>query len=87
MTPAQFPINQRGAQMCIDIIDLGKSCGNTRRRLNITQKDVAGELNYSVSSISAFERGENNNAVILAWYVLHGFDVTRWYNEQNKDRL
>lgn len=71
--------------MCIDIIDLGKSCGNIRRRLNITQKDVARELSYSVSSISAFERGENNNAVILAWYVLHGFDLKRWYNGKNQN--
>lgn len=73
--------------MCIDVIDLGKACRHVRKRLHITQMEVAKELSYSISSISAFERGENNNAIILVWYVLHGFDLKGWYNGQNKDRV
>lgn len=66
--------------MCVDIANLGESCRRLRKNIHKTQKEVAKDLSYSVSSVSAFERGENNNAIILAWYCLNGFDVKRWYN-------
>lgn len=37
--------------------------------------EVAFETGYSPSSISNFERGSNNNALILSWYLRHGMKL------------
>ncbi len=55
-----------------DLTKIGKKCRNFRKSIRKTQKDVANELNYSVASVSAFERGCNNNAIILLWYIEKG---------------
>lgn len=46
-------------------------------KTNATQSDIARELRYVKSNISAFECGRNNNADILLWYIMHGLDIRR----------
>lgn len=53
---------------------IGRAASNWRRENGITQLDVAIELETTFTNISAFERGANDSAMILLWYVLHGFD-------------
>lgn len=52
-------------------------CGDLCRKyrqevLNLTQTDVANDLNYSQENISAFENGRNSNNIIFMWYVKQG---------------
>lgn len=54
-----------------------KVCGYMCRKyrqdiLNITQEQVAKELDYSQENISAFENGRNSNNIIFMWYVRNG---------------
>lgn len=51
---------------------IGCECKRLRRSLNITQQMVADETGYTSKSISAFENGRVNNALILLWYIKHG---------------
>ena len=53
---------------------IGRAAGYWRREIGIKQLDIAIELGTSLTNISAFERGANDSATILLWYVLHGFD-------------
>lgn len=55
---------------------IGIECKKLRESLNITQKQVADELGYSVKTISAFENGRNNNINILMWYLKRGLEVS-----------
>lgn len=43
-------------------------CKRARRAHGMTQLDVANDTGYSVTNISEFERGRNNNALLLSWY-------------------
>jgi predicted transcriptional regulator len=57
--------------------DAYKVCGGLCRKyrqeiLNITQEQVAKELDYSQENISAFENGRNSNNIIFMWYVRNG---------------
>ena len=57
--------------------DVYKVCGDMCRKfrqdvLNITQEQVAKELDYSQENISAFENGRNSNNIIFMWYVRNG---------------
>lgn len=53
---------------------IGRAAGDWRREHGIKQLDIAIELDTTFSNISAFERGTNDSATILLWYLLHGFD-------------
>lgn len=53
---------------------IGHAAGEWRREHGITQLYIAIELGTTFTNISAFERGVNDSATILLWYVLHGFD-------------
>lgn len=53
---------------------IGKKCKVFRKRLGIKQKQVATETGYGVKSVSAFENGRLNNALILLWYFSRGLD-------------
>lgn len=59
------------------LIEIGSTCKAFREKLNITQLQVAAELNCSKENISAFETGRNNSATIFAWYVEHGLFLDR----------
>lgn len=52
---------------------IGQQCRTLRKKLGLKQSDVAVEIGCSKENISAFECGRNNNALILAWYIAHGF--------------
>ena len=53
---------------------IGKKCKVFRKRLGIKQKQVAHETGYGIKSVSAFENGRLNNALILLWYFSRGLD-------------
>ena len=59
----------------MDNKDLGRLCKQYRERLCKTQSDVAADVGYSKETVSAFETGRNNNAIIFCWYVRHGFKL------------
>jgi len=64
---------------------LGEECKYFRMFNHKVQLDVAVETDYSIESISAFERGRTNNLRILLWYISNGYDIydflKRWNNE------
>lgn len=51
--------------------DIGKLCRSYRLAHNQTLKDVSLRIGYSISSIGYFERGRNDSAKMLFWYVEH----------------
>lgn len=57
-----------------DLKVLGRKCKRLRKSLSKTQSDVANDTGYSFKSISAFENGRANNAIILLWYINHGLE-------------
>lgn len=67
--------------------DIGEICKKARKEHGKTQLQIAMELEYSIENISGFERGNNNNAVLLLYYILN-FNVfkevfkvfVRWNN-------
>lgn len=52
---------------------IGKECRDIRINYGYTQEQVAKELGENVNNISCFERGESNSAIILLWYIGHGY--------------
>jgi len=63
-----------GGDCLIDLKILGQKCRSLRKSLNVRQYEVANETGYTVKSISAFENGRVNNAIILLWYINHGLE-------------
>ena len=61
--------------MVTDLKKLGEKCKHFRRSKHIHQNKVAKETGYSNKSISAFENGRVNNALILIWYINNGMDI------------
>ena len=58
-----------------NIKEIGKRCAEYRKENNITQYTIAKELGVSVETISAFEHGRTNNAVVLSWYIKNGLKL------------
>lgn len=54
------------------LASLGEYCRMTRMKKGLLQLDVAKTIGCSQQNISCFERGENNNAIILLWYIKNG---------------
>lgn len=66
-----------GTNICVEnqpfiLATLGEYCAMTRIKRGISQLAVANEIGCSSQNISSFERGNNNNALILLWYIKHG---------------
>ena len=61
--------------MTVDLKTLGKICQEFRRTHGLSQTKAAFDTHYSIENISAFERGRNDNARILLWYIAHGLTV------------
>ena len=57
----------------MELKELGAKCANWRLEAGYTQQHIADKLGMSKESISAFEHGRTNNAMILSWYIEHGF--------------
>ena len=62
--------------------ELGRRCKRFREDLGLLQSDVARDTGYSTETVSSFECGRNNNAMIFAWYVDHGLG-----GDQNGEEL
>ena len=51
---------------------IGNACRELRFSLNKTQKQVAIDIGVRPNDVAVFERGNNNSAIILYWYINHG---------------
>ena len=51
--------------------DVGLLCRDYRIANGQTLKDVSIQMGYSISTIGYFERGHNNSAKLILWYVEH----------------
>lgn len=51
--------------------DVGLLCRTYRIAYGQTLKDVSLQLGYSLSTIGYFERGHNDSAKIMLWYIGH----------------
>lgn len=51
--------------------DIGELCRSYRLAHGQTLKDVSIRMGCSISSIGYFERGRNDSARMLTWYVQH----------------
>lgn len=51
--------------------DVGLLCRDYRIYNGQTLKDVSIQMGCSISTIGYFERGHNNSAKIMMWYVDH----------------
>lgn len=56
----------------LDFIKVCKACKRVRLENHMTQLQVAEKVGYGVKTISAFEHGRVNNALLLLWYLEHG---------------
>ena len=65
---------------------LGKVCKEYRESMGVLQSDVARDTGYSKETVSAFECGRTNNAIIFAWYVSHGFGKYEMKGVKNEKR-
>ena len=54
---------------------LGDRCRMWRLESGYTQQQIADSLDVSPETISAFEHGRTNNALVLRWYIEHGFNL------------
>ena len=51
--------------------DVGLLCRDYRIANGQTLKDVSIQMGYSLSTIGYFERGHNDSAKLLMWYIDH----------------
>lgn len=56
---------------------IGISCRRWRLSMGYNVKQICDETGYCASSISLFEHGENNNAILFMWYIAHGFNTDK----------
>lgn len=69
------------------LAQIGHDCKKHRREyIGVSQEEVAEELCMSAGNVSAFERGMNDSAVILSYYVMNGFSVKASF-ERYKRRM
>ena len=66
---------------------LGASCRRFRRLNDYPVRNVAIDCGVTTGLVSQFERGNNNNAFIFAWYLSHGFDPSRDFVDPRDNRI
>lgn len=59
----------------VTLVDVGKACRRVRQSKHMSQKQVAKATGYNDRTISQFERGYSNNALILIWYITNGLEL------------
>lgn len=72
--------------MEITIKEMQRACGEFRKcGLCKSQAQIADELHVTRYLISKFEHGKTFSGRVLAYYVLHGFNLAwaRWYNDRD----
>lgn len=57
---------------------MGKACRIWRVQMGIRLREVARGTGYSENNIWNFEKGRNNSATILFWYLLNGFNIEHY---------
>ena len=62
-------------------VTVGNLCKRWRILNNYKISEVAETTGYSEFNIIKFEQGQNNNMMILLWYIEHGFDISRYKKE------
>lgn len=68
----------------IDSVLLIKRCRAWRRSKGYTLKDIAIDTGYTISNISSFELGKNDNMYILLWYLGHGMTYEQLAGKERK---
>lgn len=56
---------------------IGKACKSIRMANGITQKQLGKITGYSDKTISSFETGRVNNAILLLWYLENGLTLDK----------
>lgn len=59
----------------VTLVDVGNACRKVRQSKHMSQKQVAKATGYNDRTISQFERGYSNNALILIWYITNGLEL------------
>ena len=60
--------------------NIGAACAEYRKRKGFTQLHVAIDTGYTPETISQFEHGHNNKAVILMWYFCNCVNAYSFYD-------
>lgn len=55
--------------------EMGRRCKATRTYYKYTQQEVADECGVTQPIISRFEKGEDDSATLLSWYLSHGLEI------------
>lgn len=51
--------------------------------MDLTVAHICHDTRYTPSNVSYFETGKGNNAVLLFWYIAHGFDPQKDFRTEN----
>ena len=65
-------------------LTFGKNCRIFRELQYISRINVANDTGFSYETVSKFELGMINNAIIYNWYVEHGYNPKTNYKEVQK---
>lgn len=73
----------------MNLIELGKNICNVRRSLNMTQEDVAFELDISITAYAKIERGETNVSFLRLLQIANLFktSVAKLVADPNDEKL
>ena len=65
-------------RVCTELEILGNACAKYRREvLCVPQRFVAVDVGCSIPNVSQFEKGRNDSAKLLLWYLSQGFKVEK----------
>lgn len=64
---------KKGINFYINNLDFTENCRIFRQLKGYLQVQVAEDTGYTQRTISRFESGRLNNAIIYNWYISHGF--------------
>lgn len=87
-TPTNYDVGVyfiMGVNFVKDLKNLGRACQKYRKSKGMTQWKFGLDIGYTDRSISAFECGRSNNALILCEYVKLGFDLRGYLYGTTKD--
>lgn len=70
----------------LDMKYIGSRCMEFRKNKTVySQSDVGRDVCCGQYNVSKFERGQNNNALILLWYFLHGMAMSDLFPKGGKE--
>ena len=62
---------------------IGTSCKRWRQSMGLSVTQICAETCYTASSVSYFENGNSNNAVLFFWYLARGFNPRTDFRTDN----